>query len=84
MPSFVLTALSPGVDPALRAGALSELDAALAGLDDLASTLTALRDACAWESDGVEALRWALWRLSDDTATVRRTLQACRGEVEGA
>ncbi|MFE7065613.1 MULTISPECIES: hypothetical protein [Microbacterium] len=84
MSSFVLTAPSADVDPALRAGVLSELDAAIAGLDDLASTLTALRDACAWESDGVEALRWALWRLSDDTATVRRTLQACRGEVEGA
>ena len=84
MSSFALTALAPGVDPALRAGVLSELDAAIAGLDDLASTLTALRDACAWESDGVEALRWALWRLSADTATVHRTLQACRREGDGA
>ncbi|MEZ0140316.1 hypothetical protein AB1285_16745 [Microbacterium sp. NRRL B-14842] len=84
MSSSPLTALSPGVDPALRAAVLSELDAAGERLDEAASVLTALRDACSWESEGVEALRTALWRLSEDATPVRAMMQQCRREAEAA
>ena len=84
MSSFPLTALSPGVDPALRAAVLSELDAVAERLDEAGSALGGLRDAGSWEAEGVEALRWALWRLSDDVTPVRAMLQQCRREAEGA
>lgn len=83
MSSLAFSSLSPGVDLA-RAAVLSELDAAVEGLDRATVTLTILREACSWESEGVEALRLALWRLSDDTTGVRAMLWACRREAEEA
>ena len=82
MSTVAFTALSAGADPALQASVLSELDTAVERLDEAVSTLTILRDACFWRSEGVEALRWALCRLVDDTATARRQLQECRREAE--
>lgn len=84
MSSFVLASFPPAVDPALRAAVLYELDAAVDGLDEAASALTILHAACSWESEGVEALRRTLWRLSEDTAPVRAMLQKCRSEAESA
>ena len=84
MSPFAFATRSPGVDPATRAAGVSELDTALALLDDLVSALTGLRDACSWESEGVAELRRRLWGLSDRAVQVRSMLQSCRTEAEGA
>ncbi|WP_101847992.1 hypothetical protein [Zhihengliuella sp. ISTPL4] len=84
MSSSALTSLSPGIDPALRLAGLSELDVALSRLDEASTVLTVLREACAWDSEGVRALRIAMSRLSDDTAALRSTLQGCRARAEDA
>lgn len=84
MSTFALAPLSSRVDPVLRAGVLAELDAALAGLDDAASVLAAVREQSGWQSEGADALRLALRRLEDDTTLARAMLQECREDAEDA
>ena len=79
-----LTSPSPGVDPALRAAGLAELDAALARLDEVVGALGPLREAYSWESEGARALRLALARLADDAAGARAMVAECRMRTEAA
>lgn len=72
------------LDPARQRAGLHEIDAALAHVDDLLATLSVLRDAAEWESEGVRALRRALDRLTEDSLAARTGLYEARSLAEAA